>query len=57
MTKFWFKGCKHCGGDLYEVSDLGERYVKCLQCARGVYDTEDIKGAVKQTGKKGKKAA
>ena len=42
MTKFWLKGCKRCGGDLYEVFDLGERYVNCLQCGRGVYDTEDI---------------
>ncbi|MBI4310599.1 MAG: hypothetical protein HY681_02365 [Chloroflexi bacterium] len=39
---FWLKGCKHCGGDLYEVNDLGERYIKCLQCGREVYNVAEI---------------
>ena len=39
---FWLKACKRCGGDLYEVNGLGERYVKCLQCGREVYNLAEI---------------
>ena len=39
---FWLKGCKRCSGDLYEVNDLGGKYVKCLQCGREVYNLAEI---------------
>ncbi len=34
----WLRGCRRCGGDLYDSQDIYGYYVSCMQC--GYYLTE-----------------
>jgi hypothetical protein len=31
---YWLKSCPKCQGDLWEIKDVGETYVSCIQCGR-----------------------
>lgn len=35
-TRFFFKSCARCGGDMVQDRDLDGHFRKCLQCGRVV---------------------
>jgi predicted nucleic acid-binding Zn-ribbon protein len=47
------KGCKRCGGDLLETSDVYGRYTQCMQCG-AILDLPDERtfGGVKAAAEK-----
>ena len=34
MTRFYFKACAKCGGDMVQDRDFDGYFRKCLQCGR-----------------------
>lgn len=38
---FWLKSCPRCRADLYENSDIYDRYIDCFQCGHYLTTVEE----------------
>ena len=38
----WLRGCRRCGGDLYDSRDTYGYYVSCMQCGYYLTDVQMV---------------